>query len=224
MVVEKRFNFYTEEETKKIIISAVDEAEKGARARLFPNEKIERLVREITGTPFGYAEGDGGHVARSYWDKAETTYLFVSWYTWRFRKHIYVFAARKIAKKVAYGSNPYLVIKKDDKETAYRITLPKRWARYDRIKKRRLIRHLPQPPTDSINFVRKDEGGLVVAKFDKVINVWIGTPTGWIKTKKDDRNRNAWLHLKDLGFPVPARKNKRIWNEKMEAYAIMKNI
>lgn len=218
--MEKNFNFYSEEETKKIIFSTLDEVEKWARARLLPREKIYLVIEEITKTPFGYAEGDGGNVARSYKYMAETTHFFCSWYTWRFSKHIHLNVSRGPSKKVPHGTNPYISIRKN-KEMAYRTVLTDRWARLNQIKKRRLIRHLPQPPSDSISFARKDEGGLVVATFDKLWYVWVGTPAGWIKTKSTDRKRNAWLHLKDLGFPVPTKKDKRVWDGKMQAHAII---
>ena len=106
----KNFNFNTPEELRGKLFAIVTEAEKGARARCLPLEKLGVVVEAVASTPYGIAEGDGGHVAKSYSFRAETTYFRLAWYTQGKQKFVGVSVFRGNAKKVAYGANGYLDI------------------------------------------------------------------------------------------------------------------
>ena len=206
------------EELKKSIISALDSAEKGARARLLRRDSIDALVERVDTRPWGHASGDGGHVARAYGAAADTTYFTLAWYSWRGEKHLYLIAYRGRAKSVPYGRYDFFDLD-GTREDAYRCALPDRHKRCRELQTQRrissLTRHLPACPVE-LRDVREDIGGLVVG--DCLDRAVIGTPAGWIETRDRYRdNRSAWLLLSDLGFPVPRRKKDRVWNDEMTA-------
>jgi len=219
------FCFSSREDLREKIISRLDAAEKGARARLFPREQLTSLLDAVESWEWGYAEGDGGHVAHAYRNAASTTYFVCAWYTWKKEKIYYVTAYREKAKSVPYGQAGFLSVS-PDKDRAYYYTLTSRYMKYKDLKNQRrikaLTKGLPPCPVEIMN-VRMDEG-LVLAETVEIPfgNCIIGTPAGWIKSDNWFVNvRSAWLLLRDLGFPVPHLKKDRIWNEKMTAYAAM---
>ena len=206
------------EELKKSVVSALDSAEKGGRARLLRRDSIDALVERVATRAWGYASGDGGHVARAYCAAADTTYFTLAWYSWRGEKHLYISAYRGRAKSVPYGQSGYFSLD-GSMDDAYRCALPQRHKRCREIQTQRrissLTRHLPACPVE-LRDVREDIGGLVVG--DCLDRAVIGTPAGWIETRDRYRdNRSAWLLLSDLGFPVPRLKKDRVWNDEMTA-------
>lgn len=217
----KNFNFNTPEELRGKLFAIVTEAEKGARARCLPLEKLGVVVEAVASTPYGIAEGDGGHVAKSYSFRAETTYFRLAWYTQGNQKFVSVSVFRGNAKKVAYGANGYLDISATGKWEAFCMVFPSRaqkiadWLRNKRIAA--AIRHLPKPPVE-IREVQPDEGGLVKAEVGPH-KYYIGTPAGWlyIPYQKGDERRTAWTILARQGFPVPRRKANRVWTEALTA-------
>ena len=220
----KNFNFNTPEELRGKLFAIVTEAEKGARARCLPLEKLGVVVEAVASTPYGIAEGDGGHVAKSYSFRAETTYFRLAWYTRGKQKFVGVSVFRGNAKKVAYGANGYLDISATGKWEAFRMVFPSRaqkiedWLRNKKIAA--AIRHLPKPPVEIVEIreVQPDEGGLVKAEVGPH-KYYIGTPGGWIfiPYEKGDERRTAWTILSRKGFPVPRRKANRVWTEALTA-------
>ena len=222
----KNFNFNTPEELRGKLFAIVTEAEKGARARCLPLEKLGVVVEAVASTPYGIAVGDGGHVAKSYrFRDPQTTYFRLAWYTQGKQKFVCVSVFRGSAKRVAYGANGYLDIDiSPSKWEAFRMVFPSRaqkiegWLRNKRIAA--AIRHLPPPPVEiraEIQEVQPDEGGLVKAEGPH--KYYIGTPAGWlyIPYQKGDERRSAWTILARQGFPVPRRKAKRVWTEALTA-------
>jgi len=220
----KNFNFNTPEELRGKLFAIVTEAEKGARARCLPLEKLGVVVEAVASTPYGIAEGDGGHVAKSYSFRAETTYFRLAWYTRGKQKFVSVSVFRGNAKKVAYGANGYLDISATGKWEAFRLVFPSRakkiedWLRNKKIAA--AIRHLPKPPVEIVEIqeIQPDEGGLVKAEVGPH-KYYIGTPAGWlyIPYQKGDERRTAWTILARQGFPVPRRKAHRVWTEGLTA-------
>ena len=230
------FTFSTPEDLRKRIVSVLDEAEKRAKSRTLPRERLGEVVEAVANQPYGYVAGDGGGVAMSYRYAAETTHFVLAWYTWRGEKHVFLTAYRGNAKKVPHGSPADIIITADRekaREKAYDAVFPDRARRYHYLRNQRRIRdytrHLPPLPAGigEITTVRPDVGGLVVAETNRY-DVLIGTPAGWIpvpsrgwKYRRKLYNRPAWNILADLGFPVPRRKRDRVWNEELTAYAAM---
>jgi hypothetical protein len=220
----KNFTFNTPEELQEKLFAMVAEAEKRARARTLPLEKLGVVVEAVASTPYGIAEGDGGHVAKSYSFRAETTYFRLAWYTQGKQKFLGVSVFRGNAKKVAYGANGYLDIDiSPSKWEAFRLVFPSRAKRIeDWLRNKRIaaaIRHLPKPPVEIVEIreVQPDEGGLVKAEVGP--HNYIGTPGGWIfiPYEKGDERRTAWTILARQGFPVPRRKANRVWTEALTA-------
>lgn len=219
----KNFTFNGEEFFLEELRGMIAEAEKGARARCLPLEKLGVVVEAVASTPYGIAKGDGGHVAKSYSFRAETTYFRLAWYTQGKQKFFSVSVFRGNAKKLAYGANGYLDISATGKWEAFRLVFPSRakkiedWLRNKRIAA--AIRHLPKPPIEirEIREVQPDEGGLVKAEGPH--KYYIGTPGGWIfiPYEKGDERRSAWTILARQGFPVPRRKANRVWTEALTA-------
>lgn len=227
-----RFTFSTPEDLRKRIISALDEAEKRAKSRTLPRERLGEVVEAVAGQPFGYVRGDGGGVAKSYRYAAETTHFVLAWYTWRGEKHVHLSAYRGRAEKVPYGSMAGVVITTDQRK-AYQTVFPDRARRYRYLRNQRRVRdytrHLPPVPAGVvITTARQDDGGLVVAETSHY-DVLVGTPAGWFPAPTDRgwkyrqklARRPAWNILADLGFPVPRRKRDRVWNDELTAYAAM---
>jgi hypothetical protein len=221
----KNFTFNTPEELQEKLFAMVAEAEKRARARTLPLEKLGVVVEAVASTPYGIAVGDGGHVAKSYsFRDPETTYFRLAWDTRGKQKFISVSVFRGNAKKVAYGANGYLDISATGKWEAFRLVFPFRAKRIeDWLRNKRIaaaIRHLPPPPVEiraEIQEVQPDEGGLVKAEGPH--KYYIGTPAGWlyIPYQKGDERRTAWTILARQGFPVPRRKANRVWTEALTA-------
>lgn len=232
------FDYTSREEVEKIIISALDTVEENEKANILPRDEVQKVIDEIAKTPFGHAEGAGGLERNNQRNSKskETTYFFCAWYSWRNKKRILLLIKRVHAIGIGYfmkrpidniimPTDKRIIINNKCKEIAYRSVFPVRYSTYVRLKRLRSIRHLPEPPSKLITWLKKDEGGIVLASFeDTPFNIWIGTPAGWFNTKSKRLNRSAWLYLKDLGFPVPAKRNKRVWNDKMQAYAIIHKI
>ena len=226
-----RFAFTSTEDLQERVLTALDDAEKRARARTLPRDYLEELFSFVADRPWGYAKGDGGHVPRSYFGAAETTHFVLAWYSWRGQKHIALDTYRGYAKKVPYGSLGCLSLEAGDREDAYGIVLPDRAKRFREIMKRRRIRaatrHLPPLPAGTKGVLLEvfpDIGGLVVAKTTfSVDGLLIGTPTGWLRAPNhpDGEKRPAWNYLMDMGFPVPHRKKNRVWNDEMAAFAAL---
>lgn len=200
--------FTTREELKKEINKRLDSEEKKASARLFPREELDRLLEAVESQPFGYSEGDGGHVALSYSYSAETTYFEFGWYTWRKVKYYSFSAYRGRAKHVRYGIGGGLYINQSRKD-AYKKVFPDRYKKLtELITQRRISRtirqhQLPPCPVQLIDIrVNSEDNGLVVGR--PINDSWaiVGTPAGWIQTRKMYREkRSAWLLLKDMGSP-----------------------
>jgi len=75
------------ETAKKLIKEAIAKVEKRARVRKLPTHLVMcELDESIKKHPYGLAGAEGGRVPRSYEYWADTTYLFLSWYTWRRKK------------------------------------------------------------------------------------------------------------------------------------------
>ena len=220
----KNFTFNGEEFFLEELRGMIAEAEKGARARTLPLEKLGVIVEAVASIPYGIAEGDGGHVAKSYSFRAETTYFRLAWYTRGKQKFVSVSVFRGNAKKVAYGANGYLDISATGKWEAFRLVFPSRakkiedWLRNKKIAA--AIRHLPKPPVEIVEIqeIQPDEGGLVKAEVGPH-KYYIGTPGGWIfiPYEKGDERRSAWTILARQGFPVPRRKANRVWTEALTA-------
>lgn len=232
------FDYTSREEVEKIIISTLDTVEENEKANILPRDEVQKVIDEIAKTPFGHAEGAGGLERNNQRNSKskETTYFFCAWYSWRNEKRIFLLIKRVHAIGIGYfmkspidniitPTDKRIIINNKCKELAYKTVFPERYSEYIRLKKLRSIRHLPEPPSKSITWLKKDEGGLVLAKFKETPSyLWIGTPGGWFKTKWKRNGRSAWLYLRDLGFPVPKKRNKRVWDKKMEAYAIINKI
>ncbi len=219
--------YVSPEDLRKRILSALDEAEKRAKARTLPRSGVFNLalVEAVASRPWGYAHGDGGKVPVCYRYKAETTYLTLAWYSWRGQKHVYLSACRDVAGVVSYGSSGYLSLGGTQAQ-AYAAVLPDRARRHAYLRTQRsirdLTRHLPPIPAGLIVYDARGDGGLVLAHTST--GYIIGTPAGWIRAprrKSAPEKRPAWNYLSDLGFPVPHRKAARIWTDELTAHAAM---
>ncbi|NLW92968.1 MAG: hypothetical protein GXY34_15375 [Syntrophomonadaceae bacterium] len=217
------FTFENKEELQEKITAAVEVAEKRAQSRLLPLD-LEKLTDAVVSTPYGYAEGDGGGVAKSYRYRAETTCFNLAWYTQGSKKVVALSVYRGDAEKVAYGSSGYLTIHAgpEHKWEGFRRVFPDRarkianWLKARKI--RQAIQHLPKPPANlKIQEVLPDVGGIV-----RTTGSWtdyVGTPAGWIRvpSEKGNGKRTAWTLLARMGFPVPRRKADRVWSEELTA-------
>jgi len=226
------FVFTSPEELRREIISALEEAEKRAKARTLPRERLGEVVEAVTFHPAGYVRGDGGGVPKSYRYRAETTHFTLAWYTWRREKHVFLSACRGYAEKVKYGSLAGIVITAD-RRSAYETVFPDRARVYHGLRDERRIhfavRHLPPLPAGvgKITTVRPDTGGLVVADTSRYMTL-VGTPAGWIPApsrgweyRRTLERRSAWNILRDIGFPVPRMKKNRVWSGELTAFAAM---
>ncbi len=215
--------YQNREELQEKITAAVEVAEKRAQSRLLPLD-LEKLTDAVVSTPYGYAEGDGGGVAKSYRYRAETTCFNLAWYTQGSKKVVALSVYRGDAEKVAYGSSGYLTIHAgpEHKWEGFRRVFPDRarkianWLKARKI--RQAIQHLPKPPANlKIQEVLPDVGGIV-----RTTGSWtdyVGTPAGWIRvpSEKGNDKRTAWTLLARMGFPVPRRKTDRVWSEELTA-------
>jgi hypothetical protein len=236
--MEEIFFFTDKPDLEKKILSNLDQVEGRATARLLPRRNIGDLVEAAATKPWGYAKGNGGMVNNSYGHKAESTYFKCAWFSWRKKKFVYLNIYRGNAGQVSYGAGGFLEIDTATdgaKDIAYSLTLPDRHKEYHQIVKRRYIkksiRHLPpldERMIDNIWHIYPDVGELVLAVTHHDNNkVLIGTPAGWLQTNKwkikssmRKETTSAWIALKNLGFPVPHLKKKRVWNEELTTYLI----
>lgn len=205
------------------ITTALSSAEKRAKSRTIPTHHIETICEAVSTAPHGLIQCDGGHVAKSYRYRAETSYLTVGWLTRHGHKHVSVSACRGDASKVAYGSSACLD-RITDRLRAYAAVWPEQarkltdWLEQRRI--RAAIAHLPAPPSRIVT-VTPDIGGIVLAQAGGW-HRYIGTPSGWLRAPYQySRERSAWSVLRKLGFPVPRLKRDRVWTEELAAFATL---
>lgn len=219
--------YQNREELQEKITAAVEVAEKRAQSRLLPLD-LEKLTDAVVSTPYGYAEGDGGGVAKSYRYRAETTCFNLAWYTQGSKKVVALSVYRGDAEKVAYGSSGFFKIHagQEQKWEAFSRVFPDRarkitaWLKARKIQA--AIRHLPKPPAElRIQGIQADTGGIV-----RTTGSWtdyVGTPAGWIQVpfSKGNEKRSAWTLLARMGFPVPRRKADRVWTDELTAAAAL---
>lgn len=216
----KKSMFYEE------IVSALETAEKGARARTFPREKIPELAKIMEKQPFGYVEGHGGYVAKSYRYSADTTYLTLAWYTQSGQKKTSISAYRGYAPKVAYGTSASLSIQTEDKWEAFSHVFPERakkiggWLHARKV--RTALAGLPPIPTGYQVYKAIREGDIALVMMETT-EFFVVTPVGWIRVQrhKNGLKRSPWLYLRDEGFPVPHVKRLRKWSKELTAYTTL---
>ena len=219
-----------EEALKEKIVSALETVEKGTRARTFPREKIPALVEAVSARPFGHMTGDGGHIAKRYRYRADTTYLNLAWYTQSGQKRVSISAHRGYAQKVAYGASASLSIETGEKWEAFSRVFPDRaqkiGAWLDTRKIREALKGLPALPVGLIKvqqITRENAICLMKGIGARTYATYVGTPSGWVKVPyhKEEMQRSPWLYLKDAGFPIPRMKRDRKWNDELAAYVAM---
>lgn len=173
------------EETIKNIYEKIDEAEKGAQVRLINREHIKQIISIIKKFPAGYAMANGGHVSKSYHNRAKTTYFSIYWYTFRKEKRVGYTIIRGPAKHIPFGAEATYEcdITKNGREEAYKELFPKRYKKYKITKGKLIFKHngivIPQEEIEEIGDIDK-KFKLATVK-TKEQNYYLCTPEGLIK-------------------------------------------
>jgi hypothetical protein len=216
------FRFNSREELRKQIVERLSEVERRATARKIDRAHVEAICDHVASSPHGVIRTDGGHVSKSYRYSAKTSHLMVAWLTYRGEKLVVVEASREWAQKVPYGSVAKMK-HETNRLSAFSKFFPARAAKITNYlssrKCRPAIAHLPKPPVRVVDVI-PDVGGIVLAWSSDTHGWYVGTPSGWIKLNSWIPH-SAWMALRNLGFPVPHKRDKRKWDEKMEAHMIM---
>lgn len=220
------FRFNSREELRKQIVERLSEVERRATARKIDRAHVEAICDHVASSPHGVIRTDGGHVSKSYRYGAKTSHLMVAWLTYRGEKLVVVEASREWAQKVPYGSVAKMK-HETNRLSAFSKFFPARAAKITNYlssrKCRPAIAHLPKPPVRMVEVV-PDVGGIVLARSDRG-RAYVGTPSGWLHvnvwTERGGRRRSAWMALRDFGFSIPYRREKRKWDDKMTAQAAL---
>jgi hypothetical protein len=224
--VESTFLFLSRKALKSRLWASLNRVEKWVRARKIDTAHVEFICDQVACRPHGVIRVDGGCAPQSYRTCVDATYLNVAWITLRGNKHVAAQVYRGRARKTSCGVGPDLECKTDCLSALY-VFSPKRAERLEIYLKHRRCRpamaHLPKPPERMVEVV-PDVGGIVLARSDRG-RAYVGTPSGWLHvnvwTERGGRRRSAWMALRDFGFSIPYRREKRKWDDKMTAQAAL---
>jgi hypothetical protein len=173
------------EKTIENIYKKINEVEKGAQVRLINKEHIKEIINIIEKFPAGHAMANGGHVSKSYRNKAKTTYFTIYWYTFRKEKKVGYSIIRGPAKHIPFGSEETYEcdITKNGREEAYKELFPVRYKKYKITKGKLILKHnniiIPEEEIDEIGDIDK-KFKLATVK-TKRKNYYLCTPEGLIK-------------------------------------------
>ena len=198
-------------------------AEEHARTRTFPNDMIDEIAELVDSKPYGVISGHGGAVPNSYSMSATSTYINVTWTTWRRKKKYRLLISRGPAKRAPYGSGAGYKLS-DDRQLVLEAMYPERLDYLRSICLQRKLRGFPSPPSEISGLPNAEvvRDGDICCVYSKYMGVrWIGTPDGWLKTYVTDKVTNPWIILRREGFPVPRRKRDRRWTEALSAYLVL---
>lgn len=195
------------------LLKSLHELQKGCHARLLTDADIDCALSYVNQYQYGTVDANGGFVPKSYRHRADTTYLLMSWYTWRKVIYIYVSISREPSIHESYGASKSLNFD-DSKKRAYEIVLTDkltdRYKQYKNLKIRRQLRYLNCIlPYEMLYKIFDIDAGMALV-MTTTFHIFLCTPLNYYEIR--EKSKTVYNAAKSLGITLPHNKSKRTWD------------
>jgi hypothetical protein len=166
------------------IQKALDDVQKGCRARLVTKQDIDDAIAYVHNLPFGFVAVYKGPF--SYRNRLPGTEIRISWYTWRRQKWVRWSVIRDAIRFTPCSEEKPLYLSQD-RRLAYRMTFTNRYTKYKDIRIRRQLQAfcclLPDEPIEA---TVDTACGLVLVQTAEYAK-YLCSPIGYVKVSSSAR-------------------------------------